>query len=113
MEEGKLYDTSAVIELVARKGAALIPGYISVLTAIEYPPSIPRAMGILYPSKQDYKLAIAWQVKLRKIGYPLPAVDLVIAAQAYNNCLELVALDRHFKIIKEKLAADLKLVEKI
>jgi len=110
MEESRIYDTSAVIELVARRRASIIPGYISVITAVEYPPAIPRALGILYPEKPDYRLAIAWQVKLRRLGSPLPASDLVIAAQAYNNNLELVTLDRHFQVLKEKIALALKLV---
>ncbi len=113
MEEGRLYDTSAVIELVARRRAALVPGYISILTAVEYPPAVPRSLGVLYPSKQDYRLAVAWQAKLRRLGNPLPAVDLVIAAQAYNNSLELVALDNHFKLIKEKLAPQLRLTSSL
>lgn len=113
MEEGRLYDTSAVIELVARRRATLVPGYISILTAVEYPPAVPRSLGVLYPSKQDYRLAVAWQAKLRRLGNPLPAVDLVIAAQAYNNSLELVALDNHFKLIKEKLAPQLRLTSSL
>ncbi|WFO75961.1 type II toxin-antitoxin system VapC family toxin [Desulfurococcaceae archaeon MEX13E-LK6-19] len=113
MEENRLYDTSAVIELIAHRNTQLIPGYVSILTTIEYPPVIMHVAKILYPSKQDYKLAIVWQTKLRKIGTPLPAIDLVIAAQAYNNELELVTLDKHFRIIKEKLAPDLKLTENI
>ena len=113
MEEGKIYDTSAVIELVARRRAPLVPGYISVLTAVEYPPAVPRVLGILYPTKQDYRLAVAWQAKLRRLGAPMPAVDLVIAAQAYNNDMELVALDKHFQLLKEKIAPDIKLVEEL
>ena len=109
MEEGKLYDTSAVIELIARRRAPLVPGYISVLTAVEYPPAVPRVQGILYPAKRDYRLAIAWQARLRRLGQPMPAVDLVIAAQAYNSGMELVTLDKHFRILKERVAPALKL----
>lgn len=112
MEEGKLYDTSAVIELIARRRAPLVPGYISALTAVEYPPAVPRVLGILYPSKGDYRLAIAWQTRLRRLGQPMPAVDLVIAAQAYNNGMQLVTLDKHFQLLKERVAPDLKLAEK-
>ena len=109
MEEGKICDTSAVIELVARRKVGTIPGYISVVTAVEYPPAIPRALAILYPEKQDYHLAILWQTRLRRLGNPLPAADLIIAAQAYNHGLELVTLDKHFQLIKQKLAPSLKL----
>ena len=110
MAEARLYDTSAAIELVARRRAEIIPGYISAITAIEYPPAIPYSLGVIYPTKRDYKVAIVWQVKLRKLGSPLPAADLLIPAQAYNNQLELVTLDKHFAIIREKLAPELKLV---
>ena len=113
MEEGKLYDTSAVIDLIARRRASLVPGYISVLTAVEYPPAAPRALGILYPAKRDYRLAIAWQTRLHRLGQPMPAVDLVIAAQAYNNGMQLVTLDKHFQLLKEKITPDLKVTVKL
>jgi hypothetical protein len=113
MEENKIYDTSAVIELIARKGIEVVPGYISIITAVEYPPAVPRVLGILYPEKRDYHLAIAWQSKLRRLGNPLPAADVIIAAQAYNHDLELITLDKHFQIIKEKLAPALKLTMQI
>jgi len=40
-------------------------------------------------------------MKLREIGNPLPAADLVIAATALNNDMTLVTLDSHFQIIGE------------
>ena len=111
MEEA-LYDTSAVIELIARRRSS-VPGYVSILTVVEYPPAVRYARTILYPEKRDYALAVKWQVELRKRGRPLPAVDLVIAAQAYNRSLTLVTLDRHFRVIREELAPDLRLVESV
>ena len=108
MEEA-LYDTSKVIEIVS-KSKEIVRGYISILTVIEYPPSIKYASKILYPEKRDYHLAIKWQVMLRKKGYPLPAVDLVIAAQAYNRGLVLITLDKHFEILKKEAVPELKLI---
>ncbi len=101
MGASRLFDTGAVIELVARRGVELVPGAISVLTVVEYPPATTRALRILYPSKQDCATAIRWQVALRKRGTPLPAVDLIIAATAFNNGLTLVTLDKHFRLLKE------------
>jgi len=98
-----------VIELVARKKQRIL-GYISILTVIEYPPSLTYASKILYPEKKDYFLPIKWQVMLRKKGNPMPAVDLVIAAQAYNRGLTLITRDKHFEIIKREVAHDLKLI---
>jgi tRNA(fMet)-specific endonuclease VapC len=110
--EKALYDTSAVIELIARKKQVLT-GYISILTAIEYPPAIQYAREILYPRKEDYTQAVKWQIQLRKQGTPLPAIDLLIAAQSLNNQLTLVTLDKHFKTLKEKATPELKLKTRI
>ncbi len=107
MEEA-LYDTSAVIELVARRGS-IVPGYVSILTVIEYPPAAKYARLILYPERRDYALAIKWQVELRRRGKPLPAVDLVIAAQAYNRSIPLVTLDKHFQVLRDEVAPELRL----
>ncbi len=108
MEE-VLYDTSIVIEIIA-KNKQKIRGYISILTVIEYPPVLNHAPKILYPEKRDYHLAIKWQTILRKKGNPLPAVDLIIAAQAYNRGLTLATRDKHFIILKEEVVNDLKLI---
>jgi predicted nucleic acid-binding protein len=61
------------------------------------------------PTKKDYALAIAWQTELRIHGVPLPATDLIIAAQAVNNNMVLVTIDKHFKILKDFVAKNLKL----
>jgi len=103
-----LYDTSAVIELVAR-GRRILVDYVSILTVVEYPPAIRFAKTVLYPEKRDYIKAIEWQTKLRRQGSPVSAVDLIIAAQAYNHNLTLVTLDKHFITIKNLVAKDLKL----
>ena len=85
MEE-VLYDTSVVIRIIA-KNRKRIQGYTSIFTVIEYPPTLSYASKILYPEKKDYHLAVKWQTILRRKGNPIPAVDLIIAAQAYNRNL--------------------------
>ncbi len=97
----KLYDTSAVIELVVKRKRKYIPGAVTIFTLIEYPPSIKYVPEIIYPTKRDYAQAIKWQITLRKQGNPLPAVDLLIAAIAFNRDMELVTLDNHFKTIRQ------------
>ena len=99
MEEA-LYDTSAVIELVAHRRER-VPGYVSALTLVEYPPVVRYVDEILFPRRRDYITATKWQVLLRSKGTPLPAVDLVIAAQAYNEDMVLVTLDKHFEKIRQ------------
>ena len=108
MEE-TLYDTSEIIEIVARLRRR-IPGYVSILSIIEYPPVLEYASKILYPKVKDYHLALKWQTILRRKGSILPAVDLVIAAQAYNNNLTLITRDKHFEILKREAVPDLKLL---
>ncbi len=100
METRRLFDTSAVIDLVANKRANVIPGFISVLTIVEYPPALLYAEKIVYPTKDDYALAIRWQQALRRRGSPLPAVDLIIAATAYNRSLIVVTKDKHFEKLR-------------
>lgn len=99
MEEA-LYDTSTVIGIVA-KNRQRIQGYISILTVIENPPALSYASKILYPEKK-YHLAIKWQTLLRRKGNSIPAVDLIIAAQAYNKGLTLVTHDKHFETLKKR-----------
>ena len=108
MEEA-LYDTSVVIRIIA-KSRQRIQGYISILTVIEYPPALSYASKILYPEKKDYHLAIKWQTLLRRKGNPIPAVDLIIAAQAYNRNLTLITYDKHFETLKREVIPNIKLV---
>ena len=96
----RLFDTSAVIDLVVRRGVNSIPGFVSALTVVEYPPALLYIEKIIYPTKDDYALAIKWQQELRRKGTPLPAVDLIIAATAYNRSLIIVTRDRHFETLK-------------
>jgi len=40
-----------------------------------------------YIQRRDYMKTVEWQIELRKLGSPIPAVDLIIAAQAYSRDL--------------------------
>jgi len=90
-----------VIELVARRRRRLVPGAVTALTVVEYPPAAAHALRVIYPSRRDYELAAYLQALLRRRGSPLPAVDLVIAAVAVNRGMLLVTLDKHFQRIEE------------
>lgn len=101
MEEGeRLYDTSALIELVKR-GVKRISGFTTILNVIEYPPAAALGLNIVYPTRADYELAFIWQLELRRRGRSIPAVDLVIAAIAVNKGLKLIAVNEHFKWIAD------------
>jgi predicted nucleic acid-binding protein len=97
----KLYDTSAVIDLILHKNYKVVPGTIPIITIIEWPPALNYVHRILYPTKNDYAKAVELQMKLRKKGEPLPATDLIIAAMAVNNNMILITLDKHFQVIRE------------
>jgi len=98
--EDRLYDTSAVIELVARRRRP-VPGAVAALTVVEYPPAAAYAVRVIYPRRVDYEHAAFLQALLRRRGSPVPAVDLVIAAVAVNRGMKLVTLDKHFRVIEE------------
>jgi len=98
MEE-TLYDTSALIE--AYRQGKNPRGYTTVLNLVEFPKALDFKLKVLYPSKDDYNLALKISLELLKIGKPLPAVDVVVAAVALNNNLKLITGDRHFESIRE------------
>jgi len=97
----KLYDTSALVELHAVRRVRRLSGYTTALNVVEYPPAAVLGLEIIYPSRADYELAFSLQVKLRRRGVPVPAVDLVVSAVAVNRELTLVAVDEHFRRIAE------------
>jgi len=106
--ENKIYDTSVIVELVKKRTVQRVP-YVSIITVIEYPPALEYAKTVLYPTRLEYLIAVKWQSELRARGIPLPATDLIIAAQAVNRNLVLVTRDKHFKLLKETVARDLEL----
>ena len=57
MGENKIYDTSAVIELIKKKTPKKAP-YVSIITVVEYPPALNYAERIIYPTREDYLLAV-------------------------------------------------------
>ncbi|MHA1710327.1 MAG: hypothetical protein ACTSXJ_10960 [Candidatus Baldrarchaeia archaeon] len=96
----RLYDTSAIIELT-RRGTRRLDGYTTILNVIEYPPALNTGLIVIYPKRSDYDRALLLQLKLRKRGKPIPAVDLVVAAVALNRNLTLVSSNTHFSWVKE------------
>jgi hypothetical protein len=63
--ENKIYDTSAVIELI-KKRTMKKASYVSITTIIEYPLALNYAESIIHPTREDYLLAVDWQNKLRR-----------------------------------------------
>ena len=107
MGGNKIYDTSAVIGLIKKR--TMKKAHVSIMTVVEYPPALNYAERIIYPTREDYLLAVEWQSKLRRQGFPPPATDLIIAAQAVNRNLVLVTRDKHSKTLKEKVTGGLEL----
>ena len=94
-----LYDTSKLIESYKKNEA--VRGYTTILNLIEFPKALEMNLKVLYPSKSDCNEALKISVELQKLGKPIPAVDLLIAAIALNNSLTLITRDEHFTIIKQ------------
>ena len=72
MGEGKIYDTSAIID-IAKKRLPLKAPHISILTVVEYPPAVKYARVVLYPAREDYLLAArckqrsgGWETRYRQ-----------------------------------------------
>ncbi len=75
-------------------------GLTTIFNTIEYPPAA-KGSRILFPRKGDYLKANEIMVKLREIGKPTPAIDVMIAAMCIRRDLRLLTRDRHFLFIKE------------
>lgn len=97
--EKSLYDTNSLID--AYRNKETLDGYTTILNLIEFPKAMDFDLHIRFPSKSDYHLALIISTELLKIGKPIPAVDSIIAAVAFNNKLKLVTKDKHFLWIKE------------
>ena len=92
METHKVLDTNLLID-----GKT---GLTTVLNVIEYPKSIQKDNEIIWPTRDDYVVAIEIMVALLDSGKPIPAVDVLVAAMCLNRKLTLVTKDRHFSYVK-------------
>ena len=99
MEE-VLYDTSALINLL-KSGKQAARGFTTILNIVEFPKALDlKELGILYPTVEDYEEALKIAVSLLKIGKPVPAIDIVIAAVCLRRGLLLLTTDVHFTHVK-------------
>ena len=102
-----LYDTSSLIN--AFKQRKQLRGYTTILNVVEFPKLLELKLTVIYPSKSDYNLAIKLSKDLLKIGKPIPAIDIIIAAVALNRNMKLVTTDNHFAVIGE-IRSDFKFI---
>jgi len=94
-----LYDTGSLIN--AYKQRKLLMGYTTILNVVEFPKLLELKLTGIYPSKSDYNLAITLSKDLLKIGKPIPAIDIIVAAVALNRNMKLVTTDNHFAAIQK------------
>jgi len=102
-----LYDTGSLIK--AYKQRKRLTGYTTILNVVEFPKLLELKLTVIYPSKSDYNLAIKLSKDLLKIGKPIPAIDIIVAAVALNRNMKLVTTDNHFAVIQE-IKSDLEFV---
>ena len=99
MEE-VLYDTSALISIL-KSGKRAVKGFTTILNIVEFPKALDlKELGILYPTVEDYDEALKIAVSLLKIGKPVPAIDIVIAAMCLRRGLLLLTADAHLTHVK-------------
>jgi len=93
VEENQVIDTSILIE-----GKT---GLTTAFNAVEYPKALERkGVEVLWPVKDDFLSAIAIMIDLLRVGKPVPAIDVLIAATCIRRGLPFVTRDQHFEIIK-------------
>ncbi len=67
---------------------------------------------MIYPTREDYELATRLQIRLRRIGRAVGAVDLPVASIAVRRGMEVVTSDRDFEsIVGVEPRLRLKLIE--
>jgi predicted nucleic acid-binding protein len=93
METNEILDTSIAIE---RKN-----GTVTIFTAVEHPPVARKDFTILFPEALDYVKAVEIANKLREVGKPIGAIDILIAAMCLNRSSLLITKDADFKIIQD------------
>ena len=91
MEESKILDASLLIEKET--------GTTTIFGIIEYPPASGYC-DILFPDESDFEKAVDIAWKLRKIGKPIGAVDIIVASMCTNRNAKLITKDRDFEVIK-------------
>jgi len=94
-----LYDTGSLIN--AYKQRKQLVGHTTILNVVEFPKLLELKLTVIYPSKSDYNLAIKLSKDLLKVGKPIPAIDVTVAAVALNRSMKLVTTDNHFAMIQE------------
>lgn len=93
MEENQVIDTSLLIE-----GKT---GLTTAFNAVEYPKALERTgIEVLWPVKDDFLIAIAIMIDLLRVGKPIPAIDVLIAATCIRRGLTLATRDEHYMIVK-------------
>ncbi len=73
------------------------------VSLIEFPPlrRYGKLRGVIYfLTVEDQLLAMELQERLRSVGEPLSAADLMIAAISLNRGEELITMDRDFVVIR-------------
>jgi len=107
-----LLDTNILIEL-AKDRKFEIKGFITIFNVIEFPRTdLFINLVILYPEQSEYFMSVFLARELRKMGKPLPAIDILIASICYNRKLSLISKDKHFNAIK-KIWKDFKITTKL
>ncbi|WP_346729570.1 type II toxin-antitoxin system VapC family toxin [Acidianus sp. HS-5] len=103
--EKKIYDTNTLIEIYKNRVLLSRLNHVitSILNVIEYPPILKLGdkLIVIYPSKDDYELAIKIMIKLRKIGEPVNVVDIILASIAINRNMIVVTNDKGFESIRK------------
>lgn len=96
-----LYDTNVLIDLY-KQGVRELKGYTTILNVVEFPKILKvKKLKVIYPSINDYDLAVVISKDLYKAGKPVPTIDILVAAMAINRRLVLTTKNKHFQYIKE------------
>ena len=90
--KGEVLDASIIIEGYS--------GLTTIFGVIEHPPALGYCK-VLWPEKEDFYLALDLISRLRLIGRPVGAVDVIVASMCINRDMKLVTKDNDFEQVKK------------
>ncbi len=97
-----LLDTNALIVCIKKRNKDLFKlnySYTTIFSLIEYPIAINQvSLTYFYPNFNTYNKSIEYTSKLRKIGTPIPAIDILIGSITLEQNMNLVSNDKHFTL---------------
>ena len=100
-----ILDTNALIICIKNRKKDLFKlnyYFTTIFSLIEYPLAINQtSLTYFYPNFNTYNKSIEYTSKLRKVGSPIPAIDIFIGSIILEQNQISVSNDKHFNLFQD------------